>query len=276
MRISAFQFSPVPGGVPENLARAAGAVEKAAAAGAKLIALPELWATSFAFGNVSIAIEASQNAIVKLQELSARLDICIVGSVLSKSPSSKPYNSSIVMDRGKVVETYHKTHLFTPTREDAVFERGSSFPRVVETCAGRAGTVICYDLRFPELCRSLFVNGAEIVIVPAQWASERAEQFRTLLMARAVENQSVYIGVNRTGSESSISGTNINFPGRSIIINALGEIEAEATDAEQLIFADIDFRRQAAFRRLIPCAADRRLDLYKTAGTSELGPELLS
>ncbi|MBI3819379.1 MAG: carbon-nitrogen family hydrolase [Planctomycetes bacterium] len=262
MRIAAFQFSPIPADAAGNLAIVEDALRRAAAANVKLIGLPEMWPTSFAFGAAERAVEASERALDAICKLSKQLGIVIVGSALARSGIEKPYNSAHVVDGGEVIYKYAKTHLFLPTREDSLFQAGASAPAVVETSAGRVSAVICYDLRFPEICRGAFTNQADVVVVPAQWAGERMLQFRALIAGRAVENQCAYIGINRTGSETGPLGNTLHFPGRSLVADAFGEIAAEAGPADELLVADVDFDRQRALRRLIPCEKSRRPDLY--------------
>jgi predicted amidohydrolase len=271
MLIAAYQFSPDPTDPAGNVERAVAAARAASAKGALLIALPELFVTSFAFKDLSSALHESQRAIARLEQVSAECGLAIAGSTITPSPAGPPYNTAVVIEGGAVRSQYHKTHLFTPTREDAAFAAGSTAPVVVDTAAGRVGAVICYDLRFPGVCRALFHQRADVMVVPAQWASERSLQFRALAMGRAVENQCVVVAVNRTGSEASAAGVRVEFPGKSLIATAFGEIVAEGGPGEQWIVADVDLAKQAALRRLIPCARDQRSDLDRESGTRAEG-----
>lgn len=262
MKIAAFQFAPVPGDAAANTAKVEAALRSAAEKNIKLVGLPEMWPTSFAFGDEGRALDATERAVERICTLSKELSLVIVGSALARSGGAKPYNSAHVVDGGSVIYQYAKTHLFLPTREDAIFSFGEHKPEVVATSAGRIGVVICYDVRFPEICRGALLNSAEIVVVPAQWAVERVLQFRALIAGRAVENQCTYLGVNRTGSEIGPFGNLIQFPGRSILANALGEIAAEGDANEGLVAAETDLDREAALRRMIPCSKTRRPELY--------------
>lgn len=271
VKIAAFQFSPEPfasgpDSAARNIHKVCSAAARAGDSGAALLVLPELWATSFAFGDPEAALRENSRALDAIAAASAKAGLVITGSLLTKGAGHAPRNTAHVVDRGRVVAMYHKTHLFTPTKEEIVFESGDEGPVVVETTAGRMGVVICYDIRFPELCRSLFLQEVEILAVPAQWAAERTLQFRALTAGRAVENQCVVVGVNRTGSETTAPGNTIQFPGGSLVATAFGEIASEAGPDEMLLFANVDLERQRALRRLIPCARDRRPDLYTQMG----------
>ncbi|HKE00063.1 MAG TPA: nitrilase-related carbon-nitrogen hydrolase [Planctomycetota bacterium] len=262
MILAAFQFAPAPGDAARNAAAVERGLRAAAAKGARLVALPELWPTSFAYGDLKAALASTQRALESARAVSRELGLVVVGSALADSGRARPLNLGHVIDRGDVLARYAKAHLFTPTHEDKGFEAGEALPPVVETSAGLVSIAICYDLRFPELCRAAFLGGAEIVVVPAQWAAERFEQWRALVIGRAVENQCVFVGANRTGSETTPGGAEATFPGRSLIADGHGEVLAEGGDGEELVAADVDLARLAALRRLIPCRKDRRPDVY--------------
>ena len=120
-----------------------------------------------------------------------------------------------------------------------------------------AATIICYDIRFPELARKLALNGAQLLFVPAEWPHPRLHHWRTLLTARAIENQMYVIACNRVGRSGETS-----FFGHSMIINPWGEIVTEADENEQIVTAEIDLELVAKVRSTIPVFEDRRPDVY--------------
>ncbi|MFA6372168.1 MAG: nitrilase-related carbon-nitrogen hydrolase, partial [Methanothrix sp.] len=120
----------------------------------------------------------------------------------------------------------------------------------IDTKWGRAGLEICYDLRFPEVARILALQGADFLVTVAQFPKLRREQWRTLAMARAIENQMPHLACNWARG------------GGSLIIDARGQILAEAGSEEALIWADIDLADRDAFRREVSCFADRRPEVY--------------
>jgi predicted amidohydrolase len=260
--VAAYQFSPVPADPARNAASVERGLREAAARGAKIVGLPEMWPTSFAHGSLASALEGTERAIQRVRELSAELGLVVIGSGPADSGRDRPLNLAHVVDRGDVVARYAKVHLFTPTHEERGFEAGRAMPPVVETSAGRVSVVVCYDLRFPELCRPALLGNVDVVLVPAQWAAERFEQWRALVIGRAVENQCVYVGINRTGREPTPSGAMVSFPGRSIVADGHGAVVAEGGAGEELVIAEVDFERHRALRRLIPCIRDRRPDVY--------------
>lgn len=262
MRVAAFQFAPLPADPDANARRAEEGLREAAARGARIVGLPEMWATSFAFGDAAEALAGTQRALERVRRVSRELDLVVVGSALGDSGKPRPLNLGHVIDRGELAATYAKVHLFTPTREERSFEAGAELPPVVETSAGRVSLVICYDLRFPELCRACFLGEADVVLVPAQWAAERFEQWRALVLGRAVECQCVFVGINRTGAELAAAGGEVTFPGRSLVADGHGAVLAEAGAEEGVVVAEADFARHRALRRLIPCRRDRRPEVY--------------
>jgi omega-amidase len=133
---------------------------------------------------------------------------CIAGSSCVASPSGRRTNSSLVYHRGRLVHRYDKVHLFRPTGDDRYFSPGKSYGTFTVNLEGhriRAGVVICYDLRFPELVRAMARDGMEILIVPARWPKVRDEAWQTLLKARAMENQIFVLGCNAKGDEGGFS-----------------------------------------------------------------------
>jgi predicted amidohydrolase len=113
---------------------------------------------------------------------------------------------------------------------------------------------ICYDLRFPELYRATGVRGAELICVIANWPAARESHWLTLLKARAIENQAYVAGVNRCGRDP-----NVEYSGRSQIIDPRGEVVADAGSAETIIAAELDREALRAYRAKFPALNDARL-----------------
>jgi predicted amidohydrolase len=128
---------------------------------------------------------------------------------------------------------------------------------VVDTSVGRIGVAICYDLRFPELFRRLTMDGAELICLSAQWPKPRSDHWRTLLKARAIENQVFMVAANCCGRQGKL-----DFFGSSMIVSPRGEILAEAGEEPCNVMADIDWEAQRAYRQAIPAWNDRRTDVY--------------
>ena len=139
---------------------------------------------------------------------SMMLPACIVAGSIFFRDRSGPTNTSFVYQSGRLLHRYDKIHLFGPSADLRYFVPGSTI-RPFTLNAGRlrvrAGVEICYDLRFPELTRSLAQQGIRILLVPARWPLRRDDAWRTLLKARAIENQIFVIGCNAHGPEGGYS-----------------------------------------------------------------------
>jgi omega-amidase len=245
-------------GQPEaNLAKAEQWVAEAGRRGSDLILFPELWTTAYDLDHaVDHAAELGQGMLATLGELARQNRIFLAGSILRRG-SGRVYNSAVLYaPDGRTVETYDKVHLFGLMDEDRFLAPGTRTP-VFDLPWGRGAMAICYDLRFPELFRKYALAGAEMIFLPAEWPHPRLEHWRTLLRARAIENQSFYVACNRVGR-----GGDAVFFGHSSIIDPRGEVVVEAGDSEQLITATIDLESVVAARNLLTVFKDRRPELY--------------
>ena len=133
---------------------------------------------------------------------------CIAGSIHLLSRKFRSTNTALVFSSGRLLHRYDKIHLFKPTLDHKYFSRGKT-ARTFSLTSGslrlKAGIVICYDLRFPELIRMLALQGIQILFVPARWPKARDDAWQTLLKARAIENQIFVVGCNALGSEGGYS-----------------------------------------------------------------------
>ncbi len=252
---AAIQFPIEPGNVEANLGAALAALDRLARRDIRLAVLPEMWSTGFDYRSLDRGAATTPAVLTRIAEQSARLEMVVVGSLPEKDGDAL-YNTSFVLDRGSQVGTYRKLHLFSPMGEDRAFRAGDE-TLVVATSAGRLGMAICYDLRFPELFRKLALDDAEIICLPAEWPAPRQEHWRTLLQARAIENQLFLVAANCCGRQGKLE-----FFGLSRIISPRGELLAEANCDTAEIIASLDFAEMEAYRRDIPAFKDRRPDVY--------------
>lgn len=256
------QFDVRPGDVATNCASMRAGIDEAVSAGAKMCVLPELWSTSFLpqFDDdlVREAIEAER----ELADLSRVHGLVTIASTI-EAVDDVVYNTAHVNDGGERIGSYRKIHLFSPNLEHRRHAFGDQ-PCVVDTSLGRIGVLICYDLRFPELARYYFHRGAEMLVVPGQWPEARAQHWRTLLRARAIENELFVLGCNRTGQEpSQRNGEPMPFPGDGRIIDPTGEVLAAGSGEAGAIVAPIEIRKIRTMRRILPIDRDQRPSVYR-------------
>lgn len=255
IRAAAIQFNVTQGDVDANLAYVREALPRVAGQGANLAVLPEMWSCGFAYGKLNKLALRTAGIVDELLVLSRELKLVIVGS-LPEPNGDKVFNTVYVADNGTLSGVYRKIHLFSLLGEDRAFSGGDSW-LLAETSIGKVGVIICYDVRFPELSRRLAVEGAQVICVPAQWPKPRSEHWRTLLRARAMENQLFIVACNACGIVGKL-----DFFGMSMIIDAKGDVVAEAGEGEGEIIAPLDMQTMIDWRAQIPCFSDRKPESY--------------
>lgn len=173
------------------------------------------------------------------------------------SPNSALYyNLGFCFESGDLAGTYRKTHPFK--NENQYFSRGNSIePIPLKKQNLKIGFEICYELRFPEIARKLALAGSDLLVTTAAFPNPRSEHWKTLVKARAIENQIPHIACNRTGSAPDCS-----YFGSSMIIDSWGEVKADAGDKECVIVCDLDMSGKDEVRKMIPVFEDRRAELY--------------
>ena len=255
MRVAAAQLEITLGDEERNLSRARRLVEKAKHQGAELVLLPELWTTGYDLERAADhAIEVNANN--PISTLAREFGVYLCGSVLEKS-NGKFFNAlTIYSPAGELLAVYRKLHLFAPLREPAFLSPGEE-PVTIDLPWGKSGLAICYDLRFPELFRSYALDGARLMLVCAEWPHPRLEHWRTLLRARAIENQAYVLACNAVGRANETV-----FFGHSMIINPWGEVLAEGDESETTLFADLDLGEVDRIRTQFPVLSDRREELF--------------
>ncbi|MDA8123305.1 MAG: carbon-nitrogen family hydrolase [Deltaproteobacteria bacterium] len=256
-KAAALQFRIDMGNVEANTARAFALLGEAAGRGASLCVLPEMWSTGFAYERLHALAGATPKILYDLRKLAAEKRIVIAGS-LPERVGRAVYNTlHVVNATGVITGQYRKTHLFQPSEEHLHFRRGTS-ASVAHTDVGILGPHICYDLRFPELSRKYYLEGATLFCVSAQWPTVRKGHWELLNAARAVENQLFVVAANAVGKSGDF-----RFSGGSLILSPWGERLAEGGEEEGLAMAVIDPAQAAEARRRIPCAQDRNERAYR-------------
>ena len=267
MLVAALQLDVRRGEVDRNAREVERGLRRAAREGVRLVVLPEMWPTSFVDLEDPGArwTERSEKAVARVGELSGELGIVVCGSAFGAAGDDrKPYNRLHVFDRGELVLSYDKVHLFSPTAEGEIFSAGTLPPPTVETSLGRISAIICYDIRFGPLLRVPLVAEAEILLVPAQWPEARARHWRALVIGRAVEAQLLVVAANRTGTDFvGRRRLELSFPGNSLVVDPHGDVLGEGEGREGLVRADVNLEVVRSVRTRVPIRKDERRDLYR-------------
>ena len=225
IQAAAIQFNVKQGDVDANLAHVRMALKRVAEQGANLAVLPEMWSSGFAYKTLNELALRTAGIVEELLSLSREHRLVIVGS-MPEPNGDKVFNTIFLADNGTLAGVYRKIHLFSLLGEDRAFSGGDR-RLLAETSIGRIGVIICYDLRFPELSRRLAMEGAQVICIPAQWPKPREEHWRTLIRARAIENQLFVVACNACGPIGKL-----DFFGMSMIVDPKGSVLAEAGEGE--------------------------------------------
>lgn len=259
MKISCIQMDMRLGEVDYNYAHAQTLIRQTAEREhPDTVVLPETWNTGYYPEDLAkTADRDGERTKAVFSALAKELHINIVCGSVANQKSGGIYNTAYVFDRtGSVAAEYDKIHLFTFAKEEEHFQPGDHLCRF--TLDGqRCGLIICYDLRFPELTRTLAVEGLDLLFVPAQWPDKRSMHLQTLARARAIENQMFLTLCNSVGTAGAT-----RCGGGSAVIDPWGEYLAQAGTGEEVITAQADFSVLEGIRSGINVFRDRRPALY--------------
>lgn len=239
--------------------------EDAAARGVQLLVFPESLMSRYEknvdeFVREAEPIDGAFSQAV--DAIAARFGLWIVYTMNEKNlGGGKPFNTAVVVDScGQKRGVYRKVHLFDTdfTQESDRMSAGDAFFEPIDTPFGKLGLAICYDLRFPEQARAAALAGCDLLIYPAAWVDgeTKADQWRTLLAARAIENELFVVGVSRADE---------GYIGQSMVANPRGEVLAKGDTSEELIVCEIDVEERKEVYERMPVFAHRREDVYQRA-----------
>jgi predicted amidohydrolase len=268
MRVAVHQLAPVIGDLEGNRARALEALDAAAAAGARVVVLPELAASGYVFRDAdearALAEPADGPTLSGWAERAAARDLVVVGGFAEDGGDGRLYNSAAVIDASGLRAVYRKAHLWD--RESLVFTPGDDPPTVVDTPHGRIAVIVCYDLEFPEWVRIAAERGAELLCVPTNWPHEpRPDGERPMEVLRAMvaasTNRIALAVCDRCGEERGVT-----WVAGSVIAGADGWLLAGPPDqaAPALLTADVDLAiaRDKTLGPRNHALGDRRPALY--------------
>ena len=250
----------------DNLTKIISYISKAASKNAALCAFPEfmMFYTSSSqtpkqLANLAETING--NFVTTITKAVKENQIQVVGSFYEKSrKKDRVYDTSFLISKsGKVLSTYRKIHLYDALgfKESNKMVSGSRITKPVKTSIGKIGMMICYDLRFPEMARSLATAGAEVLVAPSAWVkgNMKEEHWVTINKTRAIENGCYVIAPDQVG--------NI-YCGRSLVVDPYGKILLDMKKKQGIGFVNIDLNKVKQTRKILPLLKNRRTDIYPT------------
>lgn len=250
MRVSLIQTDTQWESPAANIDKARGFISRAASEGAAIAILPEMFSTGFSMKAHSVA---GAEATEKLSSLASENNISIIAGVAAPL-REKGLNKALVIDKsGELIAQYSKMHPFSFAGEDKHYAAGDG-PVVFELGGEGSSVFICYDLRFPEVFRTV-ARDVKVIYVLANWPASRQEHWHALLKARAIENQCFVAGVNRVGRD----GNGIEYAGGSCLYGPFGEEIFLAGDRENAYTVELDLSLVDSTRVKYPFLNDMRI-----------------
>lgn len=248
----------------QNLQKAISYVEKAKAAGADFVILPEMYSAAATPKSgvrpVEVAEALDGPFVSGLAQAARQHGIYVVCGVYETidGDEQRAYNTTVFLNRsGELIHAYRKTHLYDAFSyiESDFIKAGDEPYRVVETEFGNIGLIVCYEVRFPEISRQFSLQGADFLFVPAGWVAGpmKEDHWETLVRARAIENTMYVCAADQVGGI---------FCGRSMIVDPMGVVVASAGEEETLLIAELDAERIRRVRGKLPSVANRRPEMY--------------
>jgi predicted amidohydrolase len=207
----------------------------------------------------SLAETINDNFVNTIAKSANQNQIQVIGSFYEKSTKkNRVYDTSFVIDKtGKVISTYRKIHLYDALgfRESDKMTSGSKITKPVKTSIGIVGMMICYDLRFPEMSRSLAASGSEVLVAPSAWVKGdmKEEHWLTINKTRAIENGCYVIAPDQVG--------NI-YCGRSVVVDPYGKILLDMKKKQGIGYVNIELKKIKQIRKVLPLLKNRRIDVY--------------
>ena len=245
----------------ENFAKAKRLIRDAMASEPDVVVLPETWNTGF-FPKQGLSVLAERDcARVKreLGGLAAELGVNLVAGSVANVRGGKVYNTACVFDRaGNCVAEYDKTHLFTPMGEHAYFTPGDHLCRF-RLDGHDCGLVICYDIRFPEFARTMVLDGARMIFVPAAFnMTTGPAHWELTFRARALDNQIYMLGCApaRDTQAGYISW------GHSIVTDPWGQVMKQLDEKEGILIEEMDLDQEDQIREQLPLLKHRKSEMY--------------
>jgi predicted amidohydrolase len=218
-----------------------------------LVVLPEMFSSGFTMNPGAVAQPEQEATETRMADWARQYGVWLVGGLAVRQSDRSTNEAVVVGPDGRVTVRYRKQRPFTPGGETSCYAAGHE-PVVFDWNGLRVAPFICYDLRFPELFREATARWRpELYVVIASWPDKRVSHWLRLLQARAIEGQAYVLGVNRTGSDPSH-----RYPGRSVVVDPMGEIVADAGPSAGVAEAMLDLPTLREYRSKLPFLDDQR------------------
>jgi len=214
-----------------------------------LIILPEMFTTGFSMNTSVLAENTEGPTLAWMRTMASALDAVITGSFIAEE-AGKYFNRLVWMQPSGSYLTYDKRHLFTLAGEQHYYQAGHAVPKI-DLHGWKVRPLICYDLRFPVWSRN--TDHYDLLIYIANFPARRQHAWKSLLIARAIENQAYTIGVNRVGED----GKNIYYSGDSQLIDYDGQVLFHCADDEAVYTHSISYEAQQSYRQKFAFLADQ-------------------
>ncbi len=219
----------------------------------ELLVFPEMTLTGFTMKAAEYGEELNGESFSFFSELARKYTAHILAGIIEKS-EKKYYNSLVhINPEGKLLKTYRKIHPFSFSTEDKNYAKGEETV-ITKINDLSTGLSICYDLRFPELYRQYAKKKVDMLVVIANWPDTRIEHWRTLLRARAIENQCYVLGVNRVGNDPELK-----YNGYSAVVDPMGNEIISVSAEEKIVTADVFKDKADEVKTTLPFLNDIRL-----------------
>ena len=251
MKVAAVQHDIIWEDAAATRERVRPLIARAAGNGARLIVLPEMYATGFSMHPERIAEDEGGPNEQFLREQAAEHDAHLIASIAQRGADGRYRNNAVVAQRDGSVARYAKIHPFSFAGEHERYAAGTDFLTITLDDL-RVSVFVCYDLRFANEFWALAAD-TDLYVVPANWPEPRHQHWRALLHARAIENQAYVLGVNRVGP-----AVDLPHVGGSALIDPMGQRLVEGGADEAVLVADADAASVEQTRTAYPFLADRR------------------
>lgn len=225
-----------------------------------VVVLPEMWTTAYTLPQLEeVADRNGEPTLSFLQSLAKEYSVHMIGGSVANYKGQGFYNTALVVNRGgTLIHQYDKIHLVPMLDEPRYLKGGEKGVEVFELDGVKMGLIICYDLRFPELARKLALEGVEVLHVVAEWPTARLDHWKTLQVARAIENQMFVVSCNSVGLQDGVE-----FAGTSMIIDPWGNVmEAGGDDREETLTGELSLELVSKVRKDVPVFDSRMPELY--------------